>query len=79
MTGVQTCALPILADPIRLEKDIKNVSGATLSCRNVTEIGLGNPAQGYVETALKDLKAMAKGGRKKTRRGKTGGKRTRKH
>jgi Na+-translocating ferredoxin:NAD+ oxidoreductase RnfG subunit len=26
-----------LADPVKLEKDIKNVSGATLSCRNVTD------------------------------------------
>ena len=25
------------ADPVRLDKDIRNISGATLSCRHVTE------------------------------------------
>lgn len=43
-----------LADPFKLEKDIPNISGATLSCRNVTngvkrllaivEVALGSPA-----------------------------------
>jgi Na+-translocating ferredoxin:NAD+ oxidoreductase RnfG subunit len=26
-----------LADPLKLDKDIRNISGATLSCRNVTD------------------------------------------
>jgi len=79
----ETQYLPMLDDQIAACGDLEAHRQALLRrgerlLRNVMEIGLGNPAQGYVETALKDLKAMAKGGRK-TRRGKVGGKRTRKH